>query len=78
MGAQPYRHLDDVALADIAFEAEGETLASLFEACALATTEPMAESAGISPRLSARPTPRCHAERGPVEKGWGCCTPSNL
>ncbi|HEY7676911.1 MAG TPA: archease [Candidatus Methylomirabilis sp.] len=49
MGAQPYRYLDDVALADIAFEAEGETLASLFEACALATTEVMADPATIEP-----------------------------
>ena len=49
MGAQPYRYLDDVALADIAFEAEGETLAALFEACALATTEVMADPATILP-----------------------------
>lgn len=49
MGAQPYRYLDDVALADIAFEAEGEALASLFEACALATTGVMADPATIPP-----------------------------
>ncbi len=49
MGAQPYRYLDDVALADIAFEAEGQTLSSLFEACALATTEVMADPATVRP-----------------------------
>lgn len=49
MGAQPYRYLDDVALADIAFEAEGETPAALFEACALATTEVMVDPATVRP-----------------------------
>ena len=47
--AQPYRYLDDVALADIAFEAEGDTLAFLFEACALATTAVMADPATVRP-----------------------------
>ena len=47
VGAPAYRFVDDVALADIAFEAEGETLGSLFEACALATTAVMADPAAI-------------------------------
>lgn len=47
--SQPYRYLDDVALADIAFEAEGDTLAFLFEACALATTAVMADPATVRP-----------------------------
>ena len=54
MDGQPYRYLDNVALADIAFEAEGETLASLFEACALATTEVMADPATVRPTQARR------------------------
>ncbi len=54
MGAPPYRYLDDVALADIAFEAEGATPAALFEACALATTAVMADPATIAPALARR------------------------
>ena len=38
-----YRFLPDVALADIAFEAESETLAGLFESCALAVTDIMVD-----------------------------------
>jgi SHS2 domain-containing protein len=38
-----YRFLEDTAIADAAFEAEGESLADLFEACAQATLEVMAE-----------------------------------
>jgi len=34
----PYKFLEGVAMADIAFEATGPTLAKLAEACALATT----------------------------------------
>ncbi|MBI4379167.1 MAG: archease [Nitrospinae bacterium] len=37
----PYRFLEDVATADIAFEASGETLEELFIASALATTNVM-------------------------------------
>lgn len=37
----PYRFLEDVATADIAFEATGETLEELFIASALATTNVM-------------------------------------
>jgi SHS2 domain-containing protein len=54
MDRPPYRYLEDVALADIAFEAEGDTLASLFEACARATTEVMADPATIRPAQARR------------------------
>lgn len=37
----PYRFLEDVATADIAFEAEGKTLEELFAAAAQATTNVM-------------------------------------
>jgi SHS2 domain-containing protein len=36
-----YKFLEDVATADVAFEAEGKTLEELLEACALATTNVM-------------------------------------
>jgi SHS2 domain-containing protein len=39
-----YRFLEDRAIADVAFEAEGESLEDLFEACAQATFEVMAET----------------------------------
>jgi SHS2 domain-containing protein len=51
MEAEPYRYLENVALADVAFEAEGVTLASLFEACARATTAVMADPATLRPTL---------------------------
>ncbi len=37
----PYRFLDDVAIADVAFEAEGKTLDELLQSAALALTETM-------------------------------------
>jgi SHS2 domain-containing protein len=39
----PYRFLPDVALADIAFEAESTTVDGLFETCALAITDIMVD-----------------------------------
>jgi SHS2 domain-containing protein len=39
-----YRFLEDTAIADAAFEAEGDSLEDLFEACAQATFEVMAET----------------------------------
>jgi len=39
-----YKFLEDIAIADSAFEAEGESLEELFEACAQATFEVMAET----------------------------------
>lgn len=44
-----YRYLEEVAIADVAFEAEGRTLPEVFEACALALTEAMVELEGLSP-----------------------------
>jgi SHS2 domain-containing protein len=38
-----FRFLPDVALADIAFEAESDTLSGLFESCALAVTDIMVD-----------------------------------
>jgi SHS2 domain-containing protein len=38
-----YRFLEDIAIADVAFEAEGRSLSELFEACALATFAVMAD-----------------------------------
>lgn len=47
-----YRFLEDVAIADVAFEAEGQTLPEIFEASALALTEVMIDLDGLSPVLS--------------------------
>lgn len=54
MGGPTFRYLEDVALADIAFEAEGESLGALFEACALATTAVMADPATVRPATARR------------------------
>ncbi len=45
-----YRFLEDTAIADAAFEAEGESLEDLFEACAQATFEVMAETETVEAR----------------------------
>lgn len=45
-----YKFLDDRAIADAAFEAEGESLEELFEACAQATFEVMAETETVEPK----------------------------
>jgi SHS2 domain-containing protein len=45
-----YRFLEDTAIADAAFEAEGDSLEDLFEACAQATFEVMAETKTVEPR----------------------------
>jgi len=37
----PYRYLEDVAIADVAFEAEGKTLGELLESAGLAMTDTM-------------------------------------
>lgn len=42
----PYRFLEDTAIADVAFEAEGRTLKELFEAAALAVTGTMVKNVG--------------------------------
>lgn len=42
-----YKYLPDIALADIAFEANGETLSELFEACGHALTEVMVDPTSL-------------------------------
>jgi len=44
-----YRFLEDVAIADAAFQAEAESLNELFQLCAQATFEVMADTARIEP-----------------------------
>ena len=46
----PFRFLDDVAIADVAFEARGRTLPALFESCARALTEVMVDRRSVTPR----------------------------
>ncbi|MDG6913729.1 MAG: archease [Nitrososphaerota archaeon] len=46
-----FRYLPDVALADIAFEAEGASLDELFEACAVAVTDIMVDPTTLRPTL---------------------------
>ncbi len=41
-----YRYLEDVAIADVAFEADGKTLAELFTNAALAVTNTMVHDVG--------------------------------
>jgi SHS2 domain-containing protein len=45
-----YRFLEDVAIADAAFQAEAETLGELFDTCAQATFEVMADTKTIRAR----------------------------
>jgi SHS2 domain-containing protein len=45
-----FRFLEDVAIADAAFEAYGNTLEELFESCALATFEVMVGTGGVKQR----------------------------
>jgi protein archease len=45
----PYRYLPDVALADVAFEAEGDSVNALFEACALALSDIMVDPGTVLP-----------------------------
>ncbi|HVP35624.1 MAG TPA: archease [Terriglobales bacterium] len=44
-----FRFLEDIAIADAAFEAYGNTLEELFESCALATFEVMVDTKSIKP-----------------------------
>ena len=46
-----YKFLPDVALADIAFEAESETLDGLFQSCALAVTDVMVDPKSLGSRV---------------------------
>ncbi len=47
----PYKYLEDIAIADVAFEATGKTLDELFESCGLATMQVMVELDGIDRRV---------------------------
>lgn len=48
----PYTFLEDVAIADVAFEATGRDPAALFEACAAATFAVMVDPATVEPRIA--------------------------
>jgi hypothetical protein len=52
----PYRFLEDIATADIAFEARGETLEEVFTAAAEATMNVMIESL-VRPAKASRRSP---------------------
>jgi SHS2 domain-containing protein len=47
-----FRYLPDVALADIAFEAESETVGGLFEACGMAVTDIMVNPKTLRSKVS--------------------------
>ena len=47
----PFRYLPDVALADIAFEAESDSVDGLFEQCALAITDIMVDPKSLRPTV---------------------------
>ncbi|MBI4344439.1 MAG: archease [Euryarchaeota archaeon] len=47
----PYRYLEEVAIADVAFEAWGRDLGELFEAAALATFEVMVDLEGVESKV---------------------------
>lgn len=46
-----YKYLEDVAIADVAFEASGKNLEELFVSCAEALENSMAELKSISPKV---------------------------
>jgi SHS2 domain-containing protein len=46
-----YKFLENVAIADSAFEAQGENIEDLFQTCAQATFEVMADTSTIEPKL---------------------------
>ena len=46
-----YKFLENVAIADSAFEAQGDSLEDLFQTCAQATFEVMADTSTIEPKL---------------------------
>ena len=48
----PYRFLPDVALADIAFEAESDSVDGLFKSCALAITDIMVDPKSLRKRVT--------------------------
>ena len=46
-----YRFIDNIAIADVAFEATGSTLEELFSSAAFATTEVMVKIEDIEPKI---------------------------
>lgn len=48
----PYRYLEDIAIADAAFEAEGRTLEELFRDAAIATFEVMVDTKSVKPSMT--------------------------
>jgi len=46
-----YKFLEDIAIADAAFEAEGKTLSELFKSCALATFEVMVDTKKVKHKI---------------------------
>jgi len=48
----PFRYLPDIALADIAFEADSETVDGLFESSAMAVTDVMVDPASLESAVS--------------------------
>ena len=51
MGRPSYRFLPDVALADVAFAARGDSPEALFEGCALAMTDVMVDRRSLRPTV---------------------------
>jgi protein archease len=50
----PFKFLEKVAIADVAFEASGRRLPALFESCARALTEVMVDRRSVRPREESR------------------------
>jgi SHS2 domain-containing protein len=50
----PYKFLPDVALADIAFEADSASVGRLFESCARALSDVMVDRRTLEPRVTRR------------------------
>ena len=51
MGRPSYRFLPDVALADVAFAARGDSPEALFEGCAMAMTDVMVDRRSLRPTV---------------------------
>ena len=47
-----FRFIPEIAIADVAFEAEGKDINELFEQCAMATEESMVDMKGVKQKIS--------------------------
>lgn len=47
----PYKYLENVAIADVCFEAKAKTVEELFEECALATSEVMVNTKTVKQKI---------------------------